>query len=191
MSDAPRLDYMELQNALLRAGALGSAAEVDGTLCGALSGGGSQVADLWLVDALQNTDMDNTQRQAVTGLLRDLQLKTWGVLAGSGVDFTPLLPPDEADLGERVVALTEWCSGFLYGLSLAGVVEQQFDRADTGEIIRDISEIARAAPDDDADIVEQDFAFAELVEYLRVGAQLIFEELAPFRERPDMSRSSH
>jgi uncharacterized protein YgfB (UPF0149 family) len=44
-------------------------------------------------------------------------------------------------------------------------------------------QITRAVQEDDSETDEQ--AYAELVEYLRVAAQLTYEELVEFRHGPD------
>jgi uncharacterized protein YgfB (UPF0149 family) len=52
---------------------------------------------------------------------------------------------------------------------------------DVGEIVRDFTEISRATGDD-ADVDESnEQAYAELVEFIRVAAQVVFEELLPLR----------
>ena len=54
---------------------------------------------------------------------------------------------------------------------------------DVGEIVRDFTEISRATGDDaDADESNEQ-AYAELVEFIRVAAQVVFEELLPLRRQ--------
>lgn len=120
--------------------------------------------------------------------LRELELYSWRTLSGSGLEFYPLLPDDDAILGERVAALALWCHGFLSGLGLAGF---SLDSDQTGEstagpleeILCDFSEISRAAvgADEFDDEDQADFALAELIEYVRVSVQIVFEELEPSR----------
>ena len=50
------------------------------------------------------------------------------------------------------------------------------------DIIKDLLEISRASVGDEADEQGTENAFADLVEYLRVAAQLTYEELAEFRQ---------
>ncbi|MED5420160.1 MAG: UPF0149 family protein, partial [Pseudomonadota bacterium] len=75
--------------------------------------------------------------------------------------------------------------GFLHGL----VSEKQDDAlrerlaADPlADIIKDMLQITRAeVEEDEEEDEEEENAYAELVEYLRVATQLIYEELADFR----------
>ena len=50
------------------------------------------------------------------------------------------------------------------------------------EIIKDMLQITRAVDENDNETDEQ--AYADLVEYLRVAAQLTYEELAEIRRKP-------
>jgi uncharacterized protein YgfB (UPF0149 family) len=53
------------------------------------------------------------------------------------------------------------------------------------DIIRDMLQITRAATDDDSEAESDEEAYFELVEYVRVAAQLAFEELADLRQPAD------
>jgi uncharacterized protein YgfB (UPF0149 family) len=52
-------------------------------------------------------------------------------------------------------------------------------------------QITRATVDEDSDNEANETAYAELVEYLRVAVQLIYEELADFRSAPAGSEAIH
>ena len=54
----------------------------------------------------------------------------------------------------------------------------------TQDIIRDFSEISRAAFTDDETEAEAEAAYMEVVEFVRVSVQLVFEELHLIRSRP-------
>ena len=72
----------------------------------------------------------------------------------------------------------------VHGFSLrSGGGQDPIERpaGDVGEIVRDFTEISRATGDDaDADESNEQ-AYAELVEFIRVAAQVVFEELLPLR----------
>ena len=65
--------------------------------------------------------------------------------------------------------------------------------ADVGEIVRDFTEISRATGDEAEADESNEQAYAELVEFIRVGAQVVFEELLPLRRRefPASSQRLH
>jgi len=100
------------------------------------------------------------------------------------MEFELLLPEDEAPLDSRTVALAQWCQGFLYGLGGSAIQDAGGLPGEVGEIVRDLSEITRVGVDSDQNAESNESAYAELVEFVRVGVQLVFEELSPLRDQP-------
>jgi uncharacterized protein YgfB (UPF0149 family) len=109
----------------------------------------------------------------------------------SNVDYQLFLPDDDESLEARVEALGVWCQGFVYGLAAGGVQEDSVIPDDSKELITDIIEISRAGyvADDEAeervgvvnDDDEDEAAFMEVSEYVRMGVLLIYEELQPLQ----------
>lgn len=116
---------------------------------------------------------------ALAQLLAALHRATHAHLSGMECDFAPLLPGDEHSLAEQIEGLSDWCRGYLLGLHAGGVKEPQRLAGDAGEIIRDITRISEADLDASLADEEEARALTEIVEYLRVGVQLVFEELQP------------
>ena len=54
---------------------------------------------------------------------------------------------------------------------------------DVGEIVRDFTEISRASGDEADSDESNEQAYTELVEFIRVAAQVVFEELLPLRRQ--------
>jgi len=52
-----------------------------------------------------------------------------------------------------------------------------------GEVVRDFDELTRVGVGAGESEEENESAYTELVEFVRVGAQLVFEELEALRER--------
>ena len=92
--------------------------------------------------------------------------------------FRLWLPDDDEPLEERTVALGRWCSGFLAGLGSGGQLDALSEEA--REAIGDLQEIARAelsAQGSDGPQSEEDeSAFAEIVEYVRVVTLVLRED---------------
>lgn len=175
-----RVDYDQIQACLSANAADSAAAEAHGTLCGLLCMAADDLPDRWLhntlADAGQNpSDMADADRQRLMELFDD----TAAVLSGTEFEVWLLLPDDEAMLTLRADALGRWCQGFLYGLAARGL--KNFDRlpADMREILEDLSQIAQAEFADGEGEEEGEHAYANLVEYARVGVQLIYDELNP------------
>lgn len=107
------------------------------------------------------------------------------------MEFVPLLPPDESDLATRVEALGAWAQGFLYGFGGAGPLPRGSLPEDVAEVLSDFAEIARAgAVGAESEDTEED-AYVELVEFLRVGVQLVFDDLADLRKAQPASSARH
>lgn len=166
------MTYQDLEAALRRAGSPCDAAECHGTLCGLICSGAANAEAVWLEQILEQ-DASATARDA----LHALYLETRASLAGDEMRFTPLLPDDDRPLDERVEALVEWCQGFLYGLGIAELPPAERLSAEVQEVMRDFTEIARAGFEAGSQGEEDETAYAEIVEYLRVGAQLLHDEL--------------
>ncbi|SFF37641.1 Uncharacterised protein family (UPF0149) [Fontimonas thermophila] len=172
------LGYDELNSALQRIGYIDDAAEYHGALCGALSV--RKPDDIDLFTLIDHGAQAPAQRDAQTlELLQRLRAETLDALSDDQMIFAPLLPDDDTALVPRVQALAAWCEGFLYGLASRPGFDLARCSEDTREIIRDFTELTRAAVGEEADPNIEESAYAELVEYVRVGAQLVFMELHP------------
>jgi uncharacterized protein YgfB (UPF0149 family) len=185
MSDSAQ-GYVELRNTLKAVGAAADPAEFHGGLCASLCAAGRRRAQAWIEECVPDReDTHDTGKQARAALCK-LEEHTWHILASSEMRWQPLLPDDDAPLEERVAALAAWCHGFLVGIGLAPFAPASQGRfsVEVDEILRDFAEISKAglggtAP---ADTSDGDFQFAELVEYVRVATQIMFEGLKPQRQ---------
>lgn len=186
-----RTDYATLGMALDELRSAMSVSELHGGLCGTLCSGGANAASDWLNDCIDDADASDAAAENARSIFRDLELETWRVLASPDLKFMPLLPADDVPLDDRVAELASWCQGFLAGLALGGL--QNFaprssetngeDANPVEEIVEDFSSISRAglSPSEENDPDDADFAMAEVVEYVRVSVQILFEEISRSR----------
>jgi uncharacterized protein YgfB (UPF0149 family) len=171
--------YDEFEHVLRGARALQEAAEAHGILAGALCSSRDYGLIEWLGEILPDDAPDtDAQKSPVLQSIYSSMVRT---LVGSDADFEPLLPDDDAPLAERADALSHWCQGFLYGLGSGTTPDPGNVSIEAGEIIRDFTEITHVGVDADEQTEENEVAFAEVVEFVRVGVQLLFVELAPAR----------
>ena len=108
--------------------------------------------------------------------------------------FSPMLPDDDEALIDRAEELACWCQSFLAGMGAAGTLDKDAMGEQVGEIVLDFSRLAQAGfdeDDEDHDEDESENAFAEILEFVRVGAQLIYEELAGSQDIPDAQTTFH
>jgi uncharacterized protein YgfB (UPF0149 family) len=182
--DFPTFDAMD--QALRRVEAPADAAEVHGTLCGLVCGLGPGGQSVWLADTLAEAPADRPVPAQTGDLLAALAAGTCATLEAGELNFQPLLPDDDQALAERVDSLAQWCLGFNHGLFVAariGDAEAELNGGNTAEIVRDFSEMSLAAVANDEPDAAGEEAFVELVEYVRVSVQLVYEELAAVRQR--------
>lgn len=180
------VQYQELSEALGRIGFTEEAAGYHGTLCGSLCVKTPEQIDLLaLLDLGAEPLRADAQAQVALRRLCDQSLSA---LQDSDMIFMPLLPDDEAGLAPRVRALASWCEGFLFGLASRPKLDLKNCSEDAREILRDFTQFSQASSENDDGEVEEN-AYVELVEYIRVGAQLIFMELR-HPPMPDPSEST-
>jgi hypothetical protein len=179
-----KVAFDELDAVLRRSGSNWNAAQAHGLLTGRLAVGGPAAAPDWLLQVLEGTDERNANRRECQKMLDSLYQETFWHLAERLSEFMPLLPDDAAGAQQRAAAMAHWCEGFLHGL-VSGKHEQDLkERLATeplSDIIRDMLQITRAVVDEESDAETNEAAYAEILEYMRVAAQLAYEELSDIR----------
>jgi uncharacterized protein len=169
------MNFQDVRRALEAGVPVGMAADMHGLLCGMLCGPGAISEDDWLDEVVQTVEESDPVVAGQRPVLRALFEETRRQLDSADLDFLVLLPDDETPLAVRGDAFRSWCEMFLLGLSAAGLEAGAGLSEDVSEIIADISEFTRL-DEDDVESEELEVAYAELVEYARVGALLINEE---------------
>ena len=114
-------------------------------------------------------------------VLLSLIAETLEQLNDAEMSFYPLLSPDAESITDRTLTLSRWCQGFIDGFGLViaqkNISIDQIKQDIIGEIIEDFSQISKLTS---ASVMNEDgeeLAYMEVVEYVRVGVQLIFEEM--------------
>jgi len=180
------LDHDQLEAALERCGSTWNAGMSHGLLCSRLAVLGTEAEQSWLQTVLQDTG-SHSERQVCATLLEELFVTTYQQLSGRRSDFQLLLPDDASPAEVRTAAMARWCEGYLHGLVSETVGDELRNRLAAEplcDIIRDMLQITRATVDAGADEDDEE-AYTELVEYLRIAAQLAYEELAELRASDD------
>ena len=183
-----KVDHDALDDALRRCGATWDAAQTHGLLTGRLAVAGVAAGPDWLMQVLEGTEENNALRAECQKMLDTLYQSTFWQLSERLSEFMPLLPVDDSDAGDRTAAMARWCEGFLHGLVSAkhgDALRNRLAAEPLADIIRDMLQITRAEVDGMADEETNEAAYTELVEYLRVAAQLTYEELSEIRHRAD------
>jgi hypothetical protein len=162
------------------------AAEGHGCLCGALCTSAQYPLERWLEEIVPEEEIvsedDERSDDNGQGALRLLFADTLRALRGEDMDFELLLPDDDVTLEGRASALSQWCQGFLYGFGTGQPVKMEELPADVSEVLRDLTHIGRASVELGENSEEEEQAYAEVVEYVRVGVQLIHDEFREVRD---------
>ena len=175
--DSPRadplseLDFSTLAVALDTAGTGAGAAECHATLTGLICAGPALPSD-WMTYVTGGGDAP----ERCAGVLEQLEVDVRAALGDTQMAFDIFVPDDDTELQERAQALAQWCQGFIYGLTVGGIRANQPLPGDVAEIIRDFSTLSEAAHEGEA-MEADEAAYAELCEFVRVGAQLVYETL--------------
>jgi yecA family protein len=181
------VDQHELDAALQRCGSSWTASQAHGLVCSRLALCGAEALDDWLALVLEDSDPGNALQQECAAQLRQLHEDTHRQLAERGSEFNLLLPNEGESAAVRTEAMAQWCEGFLNGLVLrvqGDLLKKRLSGEPLNDIIRDMLEITLADVDEDADDESTEVAFTEVQEYLRAAVQLVYEELAEFRQPP-------
>lgn len=169
--------YAEIQRVLIEERSMSEPAEAHGTLAGSLCTAVTYRFEDWLLEILP----EGRAQAAAAAALREVYARTAQALVGVDATFDLLLPEDEQPIDARATALAQWCQGFLYGLGSRVIQDASGLPGDAGEVVRDLTEITRVGIDDGDSLESNESAFTELVEFVRVGVQLVFAELEPVR----------
>ena len=178
------IDHNELDASLRRCGSNWNASQAHGLLCSRLTVIGVESASMWVAQVLAGTDPDNPAQSECEAMLVSLCSLTWRHLVEGQSEFNLLLPDEEDSAEFRVAAMGYWCEGFLHGLVTekhSEKLKKRLAAEPLADIIKDMLEITRVTVGDDATEDDDENAFTELVEYLRVAVQLAYEELVEFR----------
>jgi yecA family protein len=173
------LDFDQVQSALERLGATADAAESHGTLCALLID--NVPCANWLGHTLDELpDKGNVLANEQLGLLEQLYERTSAQLNDEDLNLELLLPDESEDFGLRLLGLSTWCQGFLYGFGVfrAGVEGSLDD--ETRECLSDLLEISKLSHNEEAS-EDAEQQYAEIVEHVRIAALILHESLNPLK----------
>ena len=169
-------DYDQANAMVEKAGFDSSVAEVHGTICGVLASPKAEDTD-WLQVTLGGiSDGAEDLPKSVSELLLVLHQVSRQALSDEDFSFI-LLTPDASchGIANCTAAVAEWCRGFLLGLSAGGLKEFATLPDLVREALEDLLDIADVVAEDSED-EQQQKAFVELEEYVRVCVQLVYDD---------------
>ena len=167
--------YIQTESTLALSGIEISVSEVHGTIVGAITNHmkSGQTPDLLrLIEP--NADQNDGRYQQLSDVLYQIYRENSTFLLEAKEGFNLMMPGDDEAIEVRAEALAGWSRGYLLGLlyNEAFSIDQLPENGP--EIVRDVMQISEAAAGSDGE-QEEDWALAELEEYVKVGSQLVFE----------------
>ncbi len=193
--DLPLFD--EVSNELARLDLYVEGSECHGAMCGYLSANrGEHYSDWFNKILLPMSEAVDAGEAAVSmdvessGLIAKLFEVSVAQLHDDECGMRLLLPSDDELLCERVEALAEWCHGFLYALTVMASEEVTQYSVEAQEIISDFVKISQSGLESGKGTEEDEVAYAEIVEYVRIGALLIWSDARQL-QRKDTSSTLH
>lgn len=180
--DHPDIDTV--QTALQHVRSEADAAEVHGLQCGMLCARGELDSEAWWAQSMPEIARGDVQAMEGRELLLDLFEATRGDLNDPVLDFPLLLPDDNASIQVRVEALGHWAGGFLLGLSLGGLNDLNALPEELADFTSDLIKITRTDEFELTGSEEDEEAYTELVEFVRMGVLMFAEEVHPTKAPP-------
>lgn len=172
MSTLPSLPtYVEVTNALKHTSGHYNPSQVHGLMCGLICGTSGKEDQRW--ETLVGHGMDPKTKEV---LLR-LYETSYHQMSEFSFEFSLLLPEDKNDINKRAEALGLWCQGYLTGLEQANVPLKNRPPGEITETIEDLLEISQVNYGEIVASEEDEMAYYELIEYVRLAALMIFHEL--------------
>jgi uncharacterized protein len=166
------LSFEAINEALAISSSPIQAAEAHGLICGIICVSPENITSSWQKLILGSET--NTQSLQI---LQDLYIESLKQISEFSFEFALTLPNDNLDINIRTEALGLWCQGFLTGLRQAKTPIENGASEEVIDALNDLTEIAQVNSGNIEESPEDETAYMELVEYVRLVALMIFHEL--------------
>ena len=178
------LDFDRVQSVLEGLDANVNAAEAHGILCALLLD--DRDFPTWLGHCLDDLpDPGDVLARERLALLQELFDLTRDQLASDELGLELLLPDDDEDFAQRLLGLSSWCEGFVYGFGVLGKESEAALDPDAREGLGDLLEISRLGHDEDASDEAQQ-QFVEVAEHVRIVVLMLQQTLNPPNPSPTL-----
>lgn len=178
------LNYQTVQQSITTQDPVSNAAELHGLLCG-------------LICASQGNNklpMQYEDSAIMQALFPEIAKQFSHALDQETFTLELLLPDDQQTLPVRMQALAEWTQGFMAGLGEGGFQWKKATK-DVQEIMTDLQAIGQINveefADDDVATEEDEKAFFEVYEYLRMAVLTIYTDLVIANNLDNNSETLH
>lgn len=141
--------------------------------------------DRWIQLILEDYCFEGHDKTKLVPVLTALFEYAKDRLLADNFTFSLLMPSDDNDLSYRLEALSTWCATFLTGLAYAGFKSDANMHDDVHEFIMDLEKISKVETFAEGSQGEE-ADYVELVEYVKAGTILLYEEFKEVEEGSDL-----
>lgn len=167
-------DYTTLEILLQHLRSDQSAAYLHGHLCGYLCADKPERAKQYLESLNQKDEQQDSTTKAALKELMDISTQQ---INTSSFNFHLLLPDDEDDLPLRVQSLSDWCFGFQQALLNCGIEPDSLAEQETRDVLIHIEQFSEIDHKELSSGEEDEKAYTELLEYLRMAVLMLHTDL--------------
>lgn len=177
MTNKPLPSFAQTIEILEEAELFTSPSEVHGILSGFICGGIDLDSKGWLAHLNDVINEGMGLPLKAKNLANSLYAQVVAQVTDDGLGFALMLPDDDKPLDDRCESMSQWAQGFLLGF---GMVQSDLNQSteEIQELIKDIRDISQVSLDFEEENEEFEIAYAEIVEYLRIGAMLCFNHFS-------------
>ena len=166
-----------------------SGSEIHGVMCGYLCVGATTEGEAYL-RALMTNKNDPDLRRATLALF-GVYAVSQQQMASFDFQFQLLLPEENDPLTERAQAFSEWCEGFIQGITMAGVGYDQLLEEDAQEALQHLTEFAQLDYHSLHIDEEDESALMEVSEYARMAVLHIHVDFLTSQVKKGPSETAH
>ena len=106
-------------------------------------------------------------------------------------EFQMFLPDEHESIVERAQSFSEWCEGFMQGLDINGIHDDNFEDEEARETLYHIQEFSELDFDDLKSGEEEEKALMEVTEYTRMAVLRLFGEIQALKQQPEETGTTH
>lgn len=165
-----------------------SVSELHGIICGYLCAGAVDQGEVYIRSLL--TDNKSSVKKDANLALFNLYTVSQHQISTFDLGFQLFLPDIEESLTVRAEAFSQWCSGFMEGLTMAGVNITEIPGKDAKDAIIHITQFADLDYEALSVGEEDEKALMEVNEYTRMAVLQIHNAIQP-KKFGDNSKTAH
>ena len=167
-----------------------SGSELHGLMCGYLCAGANAEGAAYLRALISNTN-DVVAIRGAALVLFGVYAVSQQQIGSFDFEFQLLLPDDDSPLPERAEAFSQWCEGFIQGITMADVSEDQLEEEESQEALQHLVEFSQLDYQGLNVGEDDERALMEVSEYARMAVLRIRADLLASHLKNSGSETAH